>query len=343
MTSINYNKSLKKYNTFGIDVFTKCLIEYDSLEDLIQIFSQKNKYPKPFLHVGEGSNLLFSKPYEGTVLHSRILGIEEIERTKKTVVLRVGAGVIWDDFVLYCVNHEFYGAENLSHIPGEVGASAVQNIGAYGADVSQLIKRVHTYSLDTAQMKCWTNEECQYAYRKSLFKLPEVKGRYIVTYVDYELSLERKVRLDYGAIKSQLISMGITKSEEATLSSIREAIISIRKKKLPDPKLIGNAGSFFVNPVITEEKYQLLLQRYPSMPSYRIDANHLKIPAGWMIEQIGWKGKSMGNVGVHKDQALVLVNLGGASAQEIIDLCQLLIHKVEERFGIIIYPEVNVI
>lgn len=343
MTSINYNISLKKYNTFGIDVLTKCLIEYDSLGDLHRILAEKDKYPSPFLHVGEGSNLLFSKPYEGTILHSRILGIKEIERNQKTVTLRVGAGVLWDDLVAHCVKHGFYGAENLSHIPGEVGSSAVQNIGAYGAEVSQLIRKVHTYSLDTAEVKSWTNEECQYAYRKSIFKNPEVKGQYIVTYVDFQLSLVRKVRLDYGTINTQLISMGCENSEDATLSSIREAIISIRQKKLPNPKEIGNAGSFFINPIVSEEKYQLLLSKFPSIPSYRIDTNCVKVPAGWMIEQIGWKGKSIGNVGVYKDQALVLVNLGGASAQEIINLYQLLICKVEEKFGITICPEVNII
>ncbi|MFA6830753.1 MAG: UDP-N-acetylmuramate dehydrogenase [Bacteroidaceae bacterium] len=343
MTSISYNISLKKYNTFGIDVPAKCLIEYDSIDDLHQILSNKENYPSPFLPIGEGSNLLFSKPYEGTILHSRILGIQEIERNKQTVTLRVGAGVLWDDFVAYCVDHEYYGAENLSHIPGEVGASAVQNIGAYGAEVSQLIRKVQTYSLDTNDLKSWTNEACQYAYRKSIFKIPEIKGHYIVTYVDYQLSLIRDIRLDYGAIRSQLISMGCENSEEANISSIREAIISIRQKKLPDPKEIGNAGSFFVNPIVSEEQYHRLLSKFPSIPSYRIDARNVKIPAGWMIEQIGWKGKSIGHVGVYKDQALVLVNLGGASAQEIIDLCQLLIDKVEEKFGITIYPEVNII
>jgi len=343
MISIKYNTSLKEYNTFGIDVPTKCLIEYDTLDQLKEILAAKDKYPTPILHVGSGSNLLFSKPYEGTILHSRILGIKEIGRDDETVTLRVGAGVLWDDLVSYCVDNHLYGAENLSDIPGEVGASVVQNIGAYGVEVSQLVKRVQTYSLDTAQVRYWTNEECNYGYRNSIFKTPEIRGHYIVTYVDYQFSLLRRVTLEYGAIKSQLQSMNCSDVKEVTLSSIRQAIIAIRKKKLPDPKELGNAGSFFVNPIVSEEKYQSLLSTYPSMPSYRIDDLHVKIPAGWMIEQIGWKGKSMGNVAVHKDQALVLINLGGASAQEIIELYQYLIKKVEKEFGIIIYPEVNII
>ena len=332
------NHSLLPYHTFGMDVKTSVFIEYTSVDELKQILQQENLSDKKWLHIGGGSNLLFTGDYEGMILHSAIKGTEIVYEDDESVHVRVGAGEVWDDFVAYTVNQDWYGAENLSLIPGEVGASAVQNIGAYGMEAKDLIVKVEALEVITGNVSVFTNTECRYAYRESIFK-KEWKGRYIITYVTYRLSKSPQFHLEYGNVKGELEKQGC----ELTLKNVRDVIIRIREAKLPDPKVQGNAGSFFMNPVIPRMQYESLLAKYPEMPHYKVDEEWVKVPAAWMIDRCGWKGKRMGNAGVHDKQALVLVNCGGATGQEIITLSQHIQQSVYESFGIAIVPEVNFI
>lgn len=322
-------------NTFGLDVKAGRWLEYASVEELKALIAE-GQISSPYLHVGSGSNLLFLGDFEGTVLHSAIRSIELVNQDAEKVWLRVGAGVIWDDFVAYCVEHGYYGAENLSLIPGEVGASAVQNIGAYGVEVKDLISCVETVDVH-GDKRVFGVEECGYAYRNSVFKRPDMKS-FFVTHVTFALNKAEQYTLNYGTIRQEL-----EKYPQIDLATVRQVIVSIRESKLPDPKVLGNAGSFFMNPIVTRTKYETLLQEYPSMPSYQVDATHVKIPAGWMIEQCGWKGKSLGNAAVHDKQALVLVNCGGATGADIVALSDAVRAAVREKFGVEIHPEVNMI
>ena len=324
------------HNTFGLKVTAAQILEYHN-EDELKNFSAEGKIKAPFLHVGSGSNLLFLHDrYEGTVLHSQIKGIEVTYENDSEVFLRVGAGEVWDDFVAFCVGHGWYGAENLSLIPGEVGASAVQNIGAYGVEVKDLITTVEAIDIN-GQKHVFQQIECEYAYRNSIFKRPEMKV-FFVTYVNFKLSKVEHYKLDYGTIRKELGN-----ATSITLSLVRQTIIKIRQSKLPDPKVLGNAGSFFTNPIVSREKWQSLLAQYPNMPYYEVDEQHVKIPAGWMIEQTGWKGKSLGKAAVYDKQALILVNMGGASGADIVALSDTVCQDVAKQFGIDIHPEVNVI
>lgn len=327
--------SLLPYNTFGIDVSASRFLEYASVAELKEYIAQ-GAVTTPFLHIGGGSNLLFTKDYDGLILHSRIGGIEVTAEDSQTVSLRVGAGVVWDDFVACCVEHGWYGAENLSLIPGEVGASAVQNIGAYGVEVKDLITAVETVNIQGYE-RVYSVEECEYAYRNSIFKRPENKSVF-VTYVRFRLSKEERYTLDYGTIRQEL-----AKYPAPTLPIVRKVIIEIRESKLPDPKVTGNAGSFFMNPIVAKEKLEALQQDYPRIPYYELPDGRVKIPAGWMIDQCGWKGKSLGPAAVHDKQALVLVNRGGAKGSDIIALSDAVRASVRDKFGIDIHPEVNVI
>lgn len=295
---------------------------------------------KKWLHIGQGSNLLFVHDYDGLVLHSLIRSIEEVERTDTQALLRVGGGYNWDKLVDYCVNHGYYGLENLSLIPGEVGASAVQNVGAYGSEAGDFIVRVETVDAYTGAPRVFTHDECRYAYRSSVFK-HELRGRYIVTHVTYCLSLSFSPDLQYGAIRHAMDERGIAEAD-LTAQALRNLIIDIRRSKLPDPEETGSAGSFFMNPVVSKEKAESLLRLYPTMPHYAVEGG-VKIPAGWMIEQCGWKGRAMGRAGVYPKQALVLVNLGGACGEDIVRLSDAIRRDVKERFGIEIFPEVNFI
>lgn len=327
--------SLLPYNTFGIDVSASRFLEYASVAELKEYIAQ-GAVTTPFLHIGGGSNLLFTKDYDGLILHSRIGGIEVTAEDSQAVSLRVGAGVVWDDFVACCVEHGWYGAENLSLIPGEVGASAVQNIGAYGVEVKDLITAVETVNIQGYE-RVYSVEECEYAYRNSIFKRPENKSVF-VTYVRFRLSKEERYTLDYGTIRQEL-----AKYPAPTLPIVRKVIIEIRESKLPDPKVTGNAGSFFMNPIVAKEKLEALQQDYPRIPYYELPDGRVKIPAGWMIDQCGWKGKSLGPAAVHDKQALVLVNRGGAKGSDIIALSDAVRASVRDKFGIDIHPEVNVI
>lgn len=327
--------SLLPYNTFGIDVSASRFLEYASVAELKEYIAQ-GAVTTPFLHIGGGSNLLFTKDYDGLILHSRIGGIEVTAEDSQTVSLRVGAGVVWDDFVACCVEHGWYGAENLSLIPGEVGASAVQNIGAYGVEVKDLITAVETVNVQ-GYGRVYSVEECEYAYRSSIFKRPENKSVF-VTYVRFRLSKEERYTLDYGTIRQELV-----KYPAPTLPIVRKVIIEIRESKLPDPKVMGNAGSFFMNPIVAKEKLEALQRDYPRIPYYELPDGRVKIPAGWMIDQCGWKGKSLGPAAVHDKQALVLVNRGGAKGSDIVALSDAVRASVRDKFGIDIHPEVNVI
>ena len=327
------NYSLLNHNTFGMDVKAKRYVEYDSEDELKTLIPTLSGV---VLHMGGGSNLLFKGNFDGIVLHSAIKGVEVVEETADAVLVRVGAGEVWDDFVAWAVEHGYGGVENLSLIPGEVGASAVQNIGAYGVEAKDIIVLVDAMELSNGQKRIFGNLECNYAYRQSIFK-NQLRGKYAITYVTYRLQKQPMLKLEYGNIRAVLGDR-----EEVTVADVRQAIIDIRNAKLPDPKVQGNAGSFFMNPVVSREKFLSIQKDYPQMPFYEVEGG-VKIPAGWMIDQCGWKGKSLGRAGVHDKQALVLVNLGGATSDEIITLCDTICHDVREKFGIDIHPEVNLI
>ena len=327
------NYSLLAHNTFGIDAKCRRFVEYSSVEEAQAVAKLLDG---PYLLIGAGSNLLLTKDFEGTVVHSALKGIE----TQSDSRIRCGSGEIWDEVVAWCVGHRLFGAENLSLIPGEVGASAVQNIGAYGAEVKDLIVSVEAVEIGTGRLCVFSREDCQYGYRDSRFK-HEWKNKYLITHVVYQLSSdESRQSTEYGNIRSELDRRGI---QTPTAAELRQVVIDIRNAKLPDPKVTGNAGSFFMNPVVERQKFEQLLAAYPDMPHYYIDADHEKIPAGWMIDQCGWKGRSLGRAGVHDKQALVLVNRGGATGQEIVDLCNTIRADVQKKFGIDIHPEVNII
>lgn len=333
-----YDFNLKEHNTFGIDVKCRRFIEFESVEELLQIVNSLTDADKPLLVLGGGSNMLFTADYEGTVLHSAIKGHVAVQ-TDEGIMLRCGSGEVWDDIVSLCVSNRMYGAENLSLIPGDVGASAVQNIGAYGAEAKDIILKVEAVDLQTGKMCEFTNEECEYAYRKSKFK-GEWRNRFVITYVTYQLSEVFCPCLDYGNIRAELEKRNI---KVPTAEQLRNVIIDIRNEKLPDPKVEGNAGSFFMNPVVPKAKYEELVARFGNVPHYSVDDNNEKIPAGWMIDQCGWKGKSLGKAGVHSRQALVLVNRGGAEGKDIVALCDAIKRDVKDKFGIDIVPEVNII
>lgn len=328
------NYSLLRHNTFGIDAKCKRFIEYSSVEEAQQVAGTITDADRPLLILGGGSNLLLTGDYNGTVLHS---GIRFLEQTDECHV-RCGSGFIWDDVVDYCVANNLYGAENLSIIPGEVGASAVQNIGAYGAEAKDLIECVEAVEIETGQICRFTNTECAYSYRQSKFK-HAWKNRFLITAVTYKLSKTYNPKLDYGNIRVALAAKGI---DNPTAMQLRETIIDIRNAKLPDPKVLGNAGSFFMNPVVPTHKYNQLAQQYVGMPHYTIDSEYEKIPAGWLIEQCGWKGKALGKAAVHNKQALVLVNCGGATGSEVVQLYKTIQHDVKQKFDIEIKPEVNI-
>ena len=331
VNEVNY--SLLHHNTFGIDAKCRRFLEYVSVEEAQEIARQLQE---PYLLIGAGSNLLLTGDFDGTVVHSAVKGIENQSDSR----IRCGSAETWDEVVAWCVGHGLYGAENLSLIPGEVGASAVQNIGAYGAEVKDLIASVEAVEIGTGRLCIFSREECQYGYRDSRFK-HEWKNKYLITHVVYRLKTDdAQPSTEYGNIRAELDRRGI---QTPTAAELREVVIAIREAKLPDPKVTGNAGSFFMNPVVSREKFEALLAQYPQIPHYYIDEQHEKIPAGWMIDQCGWKGKSLGRAGVHDKQALVLVNRGGATGQEIVDLCEAIRNDVRERFGIDIHPEVNII
>lgn len=328
--------SLTAHNTFGIAATCDAFLEYTSVEELHTILSQIGE--QHWLHIGAGSNLLFVHPhFEGIILHSGIKGWEKVSETDATVDIRVGAGEEMDDFIATMIDHGYYGLENLSHIPGEVGASAVQNVGAYGVEAGDLIIKVEALEVATQQIVPLLHDDCHYAYRFSEFK-GDWRGKYIITHVTFRLKKVFIPILSHKSVPQRLADWGIS-PENACAADLRQAIIDIRSAKLPDPKVIGSAGSFFMNPIVAPEVAAHLLERFPNMPHYSMP-DGVKIPAGWLIEQAQWKGKSLGNAGVHPQQALVLINKGGATGEEVAHLAQTIQQDVEQKFGISLHPEV---
>ena len=330
--------SLLSHNTFGIDARCRRYVEYASVDEAQMVASMLREAGCPFLIIGAGSNLLLTKDFEGIVVRSSLRGISLMEHNGEAL-LRCGSGETWDDVVAWTVERGFADMVNLSLIPGDVGASAVQNIGAYGSEVCQLIEEVHAVEIATGQRQIIKAQECRYAYRDSRFK-HEWSKQWLITHVVYRLSRSTQPNIEYGNIRAELERRG---TAYPTPQQLREVIIDIRRSKLPDPMQLGNAGSFFTNPIVSRDKYEQLAADCPQMPHYYIDEEHEKIPAGWMIEQCGWKGRSLGRAAVHDKQALVLVNLGGASGQDIVDLCDAIRRDVAHQFGIDLIPEVNIV
>ena len=327
--------SLKGHNTFGIDARCRRFLEFEDDQEAMTVAEILRTTELPYIIIGGGSNLLLTRDFEGIVVRSAIKG-HYFEDGYRMVC---GSGETFDDMVATSIEAGYYGLENLSLIPGDVGASAVQNIGAYGVEAKDLILCVWAIEIATGKPCMWGNEECEYGYRQSRFK-HDWKNRYLITRVTYGLSRTFEPHLDYGNIRAELERKDIT---EPTAQQLRQTIIDIRNAKLPDPKVTGNAGSFFMNPVVSREKYEELAAQFADMPHYKVDEQHEKIPAGWMIDQCGWKGRTMGRAGVHPKQALVLVNLGGATGSEIVALCNAIQQDVKVKFGIDIHPEVNII
>ena len=342
MINTTYYQDLTKMNTFGMKVKARCFMEYDSVDDLVDI--EFEELARPVLHIGGGSNLLFTDDFKGTVLHSKINFIEILE-DGSDVLVSVGAGVVFDDFCAWAAKEGLWGVENLSYIPGEVGASAVQNIGAYGVEVKDVIRTVYCYDTVEEEFVKFDVEECEYGYRDSVFKDPEVKGRYVVTHVVFALSRTPQPRLDYGHLRDAVMTAG----SELTPALIRRVIIKIRKEKLPEPSVMGSAGSFFKNPVITAEHFARMeaaakaeLGSDYKVPHYDLPDGTVKVPAAWMIEQCGWKGRRSGGAAVYDKQPLVIVNYtGDAYPEEIVGLERRIIASVKSKFDIDLHPEVE--
>ena len=335
------NYSLLQHNTFGIDARCSRFLEYGNEEEACEVAAILRQEQQPFIIIGEGSNLLLTGDYDGIVVHSVVKGIQsgDFAPSGHEFFISAGSGETFDDLICWALNHNMPELVNLSLIPGEVGASAVQNIGAYGVEVGQYIDYIYAIDIATGERRIILGKDCGYGYRQSRFKR-EWKNRYLILSVTYLLSTNYKPCLDYGNIRSELERRGIS---EPTPLELRQVIIDIRRAKLPDPKVEGNAGSFFMNPVVPREKYEELAAQYETVPHYIIDNARVKIPAGWMIDQCGWKGRSLGRAGVHDKQALVLVNKGGATGNEIVALCRQIQQDVKAKFGIDIYPEVNIV
>ena len=343
MMQIKNNISLLEYNTFGIDVTAETMVIYDFVDELKTLITTSlHTLPTPLLHIGEGSNLLFLRDFCGTILLSNIRDVEIVSEHQGQVIVRVGAGWKMDDFIDYAISHGWYGLENLSLIPGQVGASAVQNIGAYGVEVGDHIHAVNCISLQDGETRRFTHDECTFSYRHSIFKTPELRGKYAVTSVEYALSTTFQPNLEYKGILQCLAGDGIAPSD-VDATTLRQTIIKIREDKLPDPRKQGNAGSFFMNPVVDKATFLGLRQQYPDIPHYTVDDDHIKIPAAWLIDQCGWKGQTLGRAGVHDRQPLVLVNMGGAQGADIAKLSARIQADVLAKFNISISPEVNFI
>lgn len=338
---LEQNISLKAYNTFGIDAKAKHFLTLRSTQEALDFFKTEAKDHPNILILGGGSNILLRDDYEGLVVQNQILGIELLKEDGEHVWLKVGAGENWHQFVLYCINRNYAGIENLSLIPGNVGASPMQNIGAYGVEVKSVIQKVECVKRSDGSLHTFNNEACQFDYRSSIFKTSH-RDQYLICSVTFRLNKKPSFHIEYGAIKSQLEENGVTE-KDLNIKAISDAVIQIRESKLPNPKIIGNSGSFFKNPIVEPEIYQALKQKFESIPAYPLESGQFKLAAGWLIEQAGWKGFREKDYGVHKKQALVLVNHGKASGEEIYQLSQRILDSVREKFGIELEREVNII
>lgn len=334
---IEKNVSLKPYNTFGIDVKARYFSKFSSTEELNSIFHEYSDIP--FLIIGGGSNLLLTKDFDGIVLRNEILGKEIVEEKNDSVLVKIGGGENWHEFVLWAVQNGFGGIENMSLIPGSVGASPMQNIGAYGVEIKDVFSYLFAYHIESRDTHRFSMEECQFGYRESIFKRA-LRNQYVISEVCFRLEKNRKVNTTYGAIEQELQKMGVS---SPTIRDVSNAVIAIRQSKLPNPTELGNAGSFFKNPVIEESIANKILEDYPNAPVYPAEIGKKKLAAGWLIEQAGWKGKTVGNCGVHKLQALVLVNYGGSTGNQIYDLSSSIISDIQEKFGVTLEREVNIL
>lgn len=333
------NIQLKKYNTFGLDYAAECMIGIKTEKEATALLKGTHFWNEPLLILGSGSNILFTGDFKGTILYPQLGGIKivEYEPDNKNVIISSGSGINWDDLVLWSVNKGFGGLENLSLIPGKVGATPVQNIGAYGVEVKDLIVKVEALDVSDGSMRVFTNKECEFGYRTSIFKKKE-KGKYMVTRVYYRLSAQPILNLSYDSLKDEVKRMG-----KETLKNVRQGVINIRRSKLPDPAIIGNAGSFFKNAVVRDSVALELKKEHPDLPVYQDKAGYVKLASGWLIDRCGWKGKRKGDAGVHENQALVLVNYGKATGREIFELSQEIKKSVIDKFGIDLEREVEIV
>ncbi len=330
------NISLKSYNTFGINVTANEFIKINSLENLKELIQKRSD----FFILSGGSNLLLTKNIDKLVVHLNLKGIEILQSNENEVFVKVQAGENWHEFVLWCIAHDFGGIENMSLIPGNVGTTPIQNIGAYGVELKDSMYELEALEIESGTLKTFSNQSCQFGYRNSVFK-NEYKGKYIITSVTFKLTKkEHKLNSSYGAIQSELEKNNI---KNPTIAAISNAVIAIRQSKLPDPKELGNSGSFFKNPVILKHQFRQLQHKFPEVPHYIISETEVKVPAGWLVEQCGFKGKRFGDAGVHKNQALVLVNYGNATGQEIFDLSKRIQRDVLEKFDVSLEAEVNIL
>ena len=330
---IKENVSLKNYNTFGIDVKTKFLVEIFSEGELLKIL--KSKIKGPFRVLGSGSNILLTKNYDGHTIIMKNKGIEVQDQTKTEVLIKVGAGEVWHDLVLWALKNDYSGIENLALIPGSVGAAPIQNIGAYGVELNSVFKSCQALEISSLKFKNYEKESCKFEYRSSIFK-EELKGKVIITSVCFLLRKKpHKINISYGELQRLMIG------KENTIQNVAAEVIAIRKSKLPDPEKIGNSGSFFKNPIVTQKKLLALKKEFPEIPYYEESKNRFKLPAGWLIENIGYKGKRKGDAGIHKKQALVLVNYGSAKGLDILALAEEVKEKIFNFYGLRLDFEVN--
>jgi len=342
---IEQNKSLQSLNTFGIDVYAKYFTQIRSVEEYRELLGDPKFRNEKKLLLGGGSNILFTRNFDGIVIRNSIPGIEIVSETETEVIVRSRAGEAWHGFVLWCIERNFGGIENLSLIPGFAGAAPMQNIGAYGVEIKDVFHELEAVDVHTGEIERFSLGDCDFGYRESVFK-NKFKNRFLITSLSLKLTklsspkAAYRYKVDYGDVKATLSEM---KAYDLSVKAVSDAIIKIRSSKLPDPKVLGNAGSFFKNPSIPKTQFEELVTKYPVMPSYPQRNGTLKIPAGWLIEQCGWKGKVVGHTGSHKMQALVLVNYGNATGSEIWQLAQDIRQSVSEKFGIEIQPEVNVV
>lgn len=337
---IQHNVSLEPYNTFGIRAGAKYFSTFTTVDEINELLEDTRLLaPGPRLILGGGSNILLTKDFEGLVLKNEIRGIEITKEDKDHFYIRVGAGENWHQFVMFCVSNHYAGIENLSLIPGNVGASPMQNIGAYGVEIKDVFYELEAFHLYDKTGVRFSLEDCAFGYRDSVFK-NKYKGQFVITSVTYRLDKKARFNTSYGAIQQELEKMGV---RDLSIKAVSQAVINIRSSKLPDPKQVGNAGSFFKNPQIPKQKAEALEGLYRGMPSFPVDAAQVKIPAGWLIEQCGWKGYRKGDAGCYPKQALVLVNYGTASGEEIFDLSEQILQSVKNKFGITLEREVNII
>jgi UDP-N-acetylmuramate dehydrogenase len=333
------NISLKNLNTFGVDVKSKYFVEIYTEEELKQVLRTETFSNIKKLIIGSGSNILFTKDYNGLVIKNSISGIKLCDENNNDVIVEAGAGVIWEDMVQYCVDRNYGGIENLSYIPGTVGAAPIQNIGAYGQEFEETLSELNGIYSDSCKTGKLNKSECNFSYRNSIFK-SDLKNKFIITSVRLKLNKNPNVNLSYNPVKEAVEKRNI---KHPTIKDIREIVINIRKSKLPDPNELSNAGSFFKNPVITREKFKILKKKYPELKYFFVDEDNYKIPAAWLIEKCEWKGKRIGDAGTHKTQPLVIVNYGNASGKDIYELSSMIKIDVKKNFDIILENEVNIL